>query len=431
MPEKNTFPLLPQQERLLPYELRRQTRGAQNAGNAYRLRGPADHGRLTAVLNRLSENHDALRTRLRMEENGPVKHEVLDTAPAWRLHEPREYQGEEGFQAAYGAAKRVMEEPMDLFAEPLFSFHLFPIGHEDVLLVVKASHLLTDGPSFAVLYAELAALYADLDFRWPVRPLNWEAFVQTERDYAASPKGHDGKEYWKQQSLMGNFIPTAQKIAAATGSGRTGLEQEKTGRLSLDRLRSIARRERTSVFHVTLFLYAAALGSLFQHPAFPVGYTLTNRFEERTRYMVGLSTHNVRENFDFTGNRTCREILGDSRRSIQLAFQHFIMGESAELPLFQLSYLSEITKSPQWHTLRAEAFPLAGAFRYGDFSYNLMCSEKGRELELSACADPAMYPELFHRMLFFRMETAAGNFAQDGMATMTTLFDEREYQHES
>ena len=132
---------------------------AYNLPVIVRLRGALDAGALERALATLEARHEILRTRYPKHDGAPVQAvqpagsldyalvdlSTLDEHSSWReLEALIEAQGEHRFDLEAAAPVRV---------------RLARLSADEHVLIVNAHHIVMDGPSTAVLFADLAALY--------------------------------------------------------------------------------------------------------------------------------------------------------------------------------------------------------------------------------------------------------------------------------
>ena len=69
---KHTFPLLKQQIKILPYELKSESKSSQNTGFAFEIKGSIKKKKIISAINKLCKEHDAIRTHLDVSMNGEL-----------------------------------------------------------------------------------------------------------------------------------------------------------------------------------------------------------------------------------------------------------------------------------------------------------------------------------------------------------------------
>ena len=148
-------PLSPAQERLWFLWRLNPAGVAYNMSGLLRLRGAVDEAALRATFTALVTRHASLRTRF-VEHDGEPRQQV-DDKPAfgWAAHvlaAPSEAQ-------VQATLERLAWQPFDLERGPLLRVDLVRTAADDLRLLVSMHHIVSDGWSIGVLFAEFLALY--------------------------------------------------------------------------------------------------------------------------------------------------------------------------------------------------------------------------------------------------------------------------------
>lgn len=401
MSDIKKLPLLPQQKKLIGYELNDDSKGSQNAGIAFQLKGNVDFDKIDRCLEKLNDLYDTFKMNFTVDENGKAEHKINDNFKLdWIRHDMTD--AEE--KTVIELAEKEVQTPIDVLNNPLFEFHMYKISDENVFLLVKASHIIIDGPSFTAIYVQLSELYNGADI---VKPFMWQEFIEQETEYALSAMGKKNAEYWRNQRIPKSIDrEDIEKINYSSAD-------KQDNKLSIAKLKAIAKKNKTSIFNILLFLYNVSLAELFGRDDFAVTYTITNRFKENMRYMVGLTTHNIPYVLENIDSKDTVQLITETKKQLNNGFSNFIMGECAEIPVFTLSYLSETIKLPEWNGLEVIRHPFNGKQNYGDMTYTLICSERKDFIELVVNTDRRIYRQEFDYMLFGIMKKKLDSISQE------------------
>ncbi|MEO0393384.1 MAG: amino acid adenylation domain-containing protein, partial [Pseudomonadota bacterium] len=127
--------------------------GLGNVQMALRIDGPLDQDALNYALQAVAARHPALQTRF-IETNGVVTAQRDDTAciPFARLDLQDEAMAE-------ALTKAEAVQPFDLSCAPLCRAQLLTLGPDSTQLVLTAHHIICDGWSAGLLWADLATAY--------------------------------------------------------------------------------------------------------------------------------------------------------------------------------------------------------------------------------------------------------------------------------
>lgn len=392
MKNEKTIPILPQQKRFVTYEMREESKGCQNVGIVLKLEGNTDIKRFDEILEKLVRINDAFFVRMVSNPDGTISQEFCDDYKFhWVRHDMTAFSESEREQKAFSDAEQEVCQKTDIFHEPLFAFHLYEISEHCVLLLIKANHTIVDGSSFSAIYAQLADFWNQ---KIPPAVCTWKEFVAWETELIASEKGKQSLEYWKSNNVseISVSVPKLSGISA----------EEKS--IPLEMLKKTSRLYKTSIFNVMLYLYTVSLAELFEQETFSVNCTMTNRFEESMRYMVGLTTHSFPYVLKDISKSLPSELIAETKKQMCESFSNFYTGEYTTLSPFTLSYFSETVKLPEWNGLTVTQHPCNGSQNYRDMTYTLFCKEKKDVLELEINTDRTVFTQDFDNVLFAKIK---------------------------
>jgi amino acid adenylation domain-containing protein/FkbH-like protein len=218
-PEAPDYPLSHSQYRIWLLSRLGSAPAAYNQCAAFRLVGPLDVAAMQRAVNLVVARHEALRTRFPLGTDGPrqVVLPRLDVplarhdAPGLALDE---------IAARIAASARL---PFDLETGPLLRVDLHARGEQDHILALTLHHIVSDGWSFGLILADLAAAYRDGQL--PAAP------ALRYRDYAAwthAPAHEQALEphraYWRERFADLPAIPSipTDRPRPPVASGRGG-----------------------------------------------------------------------------------------------------------------------------------------------------------------------------------------------------------------
>ncbi|HLN05502.1 MAG TPA: amino acid adenylation domain-containing protein, partial [Acidimicrobiales bacterium] len=174
-----------------------------NVHAAVRITGPLDHGALERSLSALVRRHESLRTTFLAI--GGTPHQVI--ARELRLSVemvdltqlPPEDREAEAKERAVDESRR----PFDLLRGPLVRVSLLRLGETEHVALVTMHHLITDGWSFGLAAAELAALYqADrkgVPSPLAELPIQYADFAGWQREQLAAGGWAASIECWRRR----------------------------------------------------------------------------------------------------------------------------------------------------------------------------------------------------------------------------------------
>ena len=130
---------------------------------AFRLKGKLDVSLIDKSLSEIVQRHESLRTTFESEEGTPlqiVTEEVkFKTGVVDLLKEMADADHDARLAEAKKRAQQEAEESFDLEKGPLIRATVYVVDAEDHVLFLNVHHIVCDGWSLALLFAELSKLY--------------------------------------------------------------------------------------------------------------------------------------------------------------------------------------------------------------------------------------------------------------------------------
>ncbi|HSS75994.1 MAG TPA: amino acid adenylation domain-containing protein [Thermoanaerobaculia bacterium] len=270
---------------------------AYNLPGGARVLGPLDLDALRCSVGEIVRRHESLRTTFqppdRASSGEPVQ--VLDPGatvdvPLLDLSAlpPAVRDAEAGRLIA--AERRL---PFDLGAGPLLRFFVLRLGREDHLAPFSMHHIISDGWSTALLYAELVALYEAFSTGapspLPELPVQYADFAVWQRERLQGEFLEEQVGYWRDQ-LAGsppllNFPtdrprPPVQRLRGAVAPITFGPALVQAAK-------ALGQREGASLFMVLLAAFQALLARWTGEDDVPVGTFSGNRGRAELEKLIG------------------------------------------------------------------------------------------------------------------------------------------------
>ena len=328
VPRSASMPVSHTQQRL--WFLRQLDPGssAYNVIGASRLDGPLDAMALECAFDDVVQRHDSLRTRFFaldgvphccIESEGRAPFELVDLTAA----DP-EAREEQALRAALETARKAF----DLAHAPLLRMTLVRLAPERHLCCAVVDHIVADGISLAILFAELQALYRQRVGGAPARlpPLQVQHidYVHWQRKIFAGGALDEHLAYWKEQ-LRG--LPPV--LALPTDRPRPRVQTHRGGRcielLPLSfaaALKATARREGVTLYMLMLAAFEVLLHRYSGEDDFAVGTVVGARDRPEVESVIGFFANNIVLRADLSGNPTLRVLLGRVRETALRAYAH-------------------------------------------------------------------------------------------------------------
>lgn len=180
------------------------------------------------------------------------------------------------------------DQPWDLARGPLIEITAIARPRKRMVLLLRVNHLLIDGWSIEVLLRDMMMYYLGLGGEQSRAP-GFEAFVEWEEKFLASPAGRDQRLFWRKKLAgMGPRLklpydrpPTSPFIATA-GDVHFALDKAMTAQMH-----ALARRSGASLFAVLLTAFQTLLSGLSGRNDLVVTTTTNRRTKAEFANVVG------------------------------------------------------------------------------------------------------------------------------------------------
>lgn len=277
--EFNVHPVSSGQRRLWLLDQLHPGSPVYNVPYAFRLRGPVDRAALGAALTELGRRHEVLRTVFLDLDGDP--RQVILPEPQFSLvvTETPVAAGERDAFASARAAEAA-REPFSLADGPLLRAELVVFDATDALLLVTMHHIVCDGWSTQLLFAEWRAAYESADLG--PAPTQYLDFSRWQTEWLAGPDGARLQDYWTSQ-LAG--VPPVLELPSdhprpAVMKMRGGAESFAWPAALKERLDSFCLAERVTPFMVLLTAWNVLLHRYCGADDLVVGTNVANRRAE-------------------------------------------------------------------------------------------------------------------------------------------------------
>jgi amino acid adenylation domain-containing protein len=301
---------------------------AYNVPVFLRLSGALDVAALERALGEVVRRHETLRTVFAQADGAPVQ--VIAPFAGFALAveelsalEPEAREAEAGRRAADEAAR-----PFDLAEGPLFRAALLRLDAGEHLLLMCMHHIVVDGWSVDVLFAELSALYGA--YRDGGESPLEEPAVQYA-DHAAWERGQlpgDGMArqlaYWKERMRGAPpllELPTDRPRPAAP-SYRGGTVALEIPAALAARLRALGRAEGATPYMVLMAAFQVVLGRYAGSEDVVVGTPLAGRARREVEGLIGYFVNTLPLRTDLGGDPTFGALLRRVREATLGAYEH-------------------------------------------------------------------------------------------------------------
>jgi hypothetical protein len=265
--------------------------------------------------------HESLRTTFELHEGEPVQR-VNKAYETFFLHEDASSWSEDKLQMRLrGEAVR----PFDLEKGPLFRVYIFSRSETEHILMFAAHHIIIDLWSMAIIINEMSMMYPaaineQLDIEQFPSPhkYQYKNFVKWQEKLLSSRKGNKLWQYWSAK-LDGELpileLPSDRPrppVQTFRGSSISFMvERELT-----DKLRLLAKRYRSSVFHTLVSTYNVLLYRYTGQEDIIVGSPMIGRSKAQFTGVVGYFVNPVALRTRLSGEIKFNDLLRQVRKAV-------------------------------------------------------------------------------------------------------------------
>jgi amino acid adenylation domain-containing protein len=280
------------------------------------------------ALNEIVRRHEALRTRFRQAESGPVQvieaGSILDVP----MVSVQSLAGEAGERVARDMAVSEARRRFDLAAGPLLRALLVPMGRRAFRLMISMHHVISDGWSLGVFVRELASLYqsftSGVPSELPDLTIQYADFACWQRQWLESEVLETQLVYWKEklaEAPAALDLPVDRPRSLMRRSDGATLPF----RLPAELVKSLTTLSRSA--DVTLFMtlmagLQALLARYSGQDDIVVGTPIANRGRLELEPLIGYFANTLVMRTDFSGDPSFRDLLARVREVALGAYAH-------------------------------------------------------------------------------------------------------------
>ncbi len=317
IPRNGSLPLSFGQERLWFLDQLDPLSPAYNIAFTVRLAGDLDTAVLCSSVNAIIARHEALRAcfpsldgkpgqRIRSDVSIPVDCEDVSGLAETELQK----------RLAAVAAK-----PFNLASGPLLRAHLFRRGPADHRLLIAIHHIVSDGISNGLFFAELATHYDGLlsgdKVNLPELALQHVDFACWQREYLAGDRFDSQLAYWTRQladAPVALELPT-DRPRSATRRFQGAWLWRQIDSVRADALRALGRAHGCTLYMVMLSVFDVLLHRYSGQSDILVGTPIAGRSRVELEALIGLFINTVTLRADLSGDPLFTELLGSVRQT--------------------------------------------------------------------------------------------------------------------
>ncbi|WP_238122264.1 MULTISPECIES: non-ribosomal peptide synthetase [unclassified Xanthobacter] len=289
-----------------------------NVPAAIRLRGPLDRAALVEAFRRLSQRHEALRTRIVTDTGQPV----IDVQPVVEPDVANRPSSDATLAEDLAAECRI---PFDLQHAPLFRARIFAVGPQDHVVLIVIHHIVADAQSLELIQRDVTAFYNGLvgdpgQTQTPPLALRYADYAAWQRQQV----GDDDLTYWRQQ------LQDAPRLLELPTDFPRGAQQEGGGdgvRLTLGadvtrRLAALASAHDATLFMAVLSAFTILLSRYSRSREVVIGTPISQRPDPAFEQVVGLFVNTLALKLAYEPDASFARQLERTRLTVLEGFQH-------------------------------------------------------------------------------------------------------------
>jgi amino acid adenylation domain-containing protein/FkbH-like protein len=258
-----------------------------NVPRAIQLKGQLNIEALRSTLNEIVRRHEVLRTRFVAVNGEPVQ--VIESTLEIPLPMSEVASEEEAVRLAHQQYRKAF----DLEKGPLLRARLIRIREENHVLAVIMHHIVSDGQTGGVFFAELGEIYQALvsgrDCPLPDLTVQYADYAAWQRGWLQGETLDKMLEFWRTELSGAPAMLDLPTDHARPGkpSYRGAMRSIKVGRATVDALKIVAQRNGATLFSALLAGLRVVLSQWSGQKDFTIGTVAGNRSHSEIEGMIG------------------------------------------------------------------------------------------------------------------------------------------------
>ncbi len=400
-PSSSTYPL--SQGQLAIWYLSRLSpdSAAYNIPVAAQCSRDIDHELLEESFAVLARRHEALRTVIRTNHDGPYQLVLEQPKLSFTIEEA------ENLSAAFlqDLLSEAARQPFNLEEGPLFRINVFRTNKTTQVVLFVFHHIIVDFLSLEVLLGELGSVYQALSrgerYTFAAEPAPYQRYVQWQRQMLAGGPGSELKRFWHQQ-LHGELPVTEMPFSRVRPAIQT--YRGEACRFKIDSSVAKLVADRAKALGVSLFSFLLATFEILAHrysgqPELTVGTPVLGRLSSRWDQTVGLFINQIVLRAKFSGEMRTEDFLLKTHQDVAASLSHqeypFSLlveqlqprRDPSHSPLFQVMFSFYRARQPEHKGLEAFLLGIPGVeLQTGGLRFtSIAFDNRTAQLDLNLC----------------------------------------------
>ena len=305
--------------------------GCLNLCNGFHLKGEYDLEKLKKAVTALYQRHDALRMVLNFDGEVPYLAVAENIPTDLIVRTLSSTSRDERYNEAMIDANKIVKNEGALCKTGMYRYFAYELSNDELLLMYTANHVATDGMSMGMLNMELEKLYEDPTRVDLPQSNQFGEFLIERNALVQSEEYQQRKMYWAQ-TMKDYTIPEVTNNDVNKVYQSTPMENDAFV-ISIDKIKKIARQNRTSNFNIIFLLIQLALAKKLKRNDINLNYIFAGRFQEKYRGTIGFLAHLVNHRTIFDESKSISNVIKE---------QKDVMNENAK----QIDYADDFTVVP-------------------------------------------------------------------------------------
>ena len=293
-PTQDRAPLSLMQRRLWALEELQPGRVTYNAPSAHRLRGHLDEAAFEQAMQELTRRQPIMRTAFR--HTGDDIEQIVEESVDTRLFPAEDLSAlpeDERERVLMQRLQALTDTPFELSRAPLFSARMFRLGEADHVFFFMPHHIIWDGWSFDILYAELSQLYRAFAQGSPSPlaplPVSYGDFAAWHAQWLETEPFRSQLAYWRERLTKveeTRALPTDHaRRPGMSGVGRT--EWIRVPKEATETMHGVARQADATLNMTLLALYYVLLSGMTGEQHLVIGTPVRGRNQTEVESVMG------------------------------------------------------------------------------------------------------------------------------------------------
>lgn len=251
-----------------------------NESKAFWINGKLNKNLLEESFNKLIERHESLRTSFVLHQNSLKQ--VISKKFDFKL---------ENIPSKKSDLAETIDDfirPFDLSLAPLIRVGIMKKSSEKHLIIIDSHHIVLDGVSKSILFKELISLYTHQ--KLGENGLQYKDYAEWQQSAEEKIRIKRQQNFW-----VNKFSDPVTPFELPTDKSRPSIRENKAEVLNCQigsketlELRSMAKKEGTTVFTVLVAMINVFLGKLCDQDDIAIGIPVTERSRKELDHMVGM-----------------------------------------------------------------------------------------------------------------------------------------------